>query len=302
MLALVAACGGGSGGGDDDGGLDAESFPAEFLRVECEAAVRCSDYETVARCEASVPIDRVFTQAVIGVAAGVVRFDAATAAACLDYRRNPDCRMQHRTHDDPCLRAYVGLVSNGEACQFDDECGSRRCVPTDPECEGDGCCAGTCMPRAEIRNVPIGGVCSADDNCIDAAYCDASGKCAALLPADAPCEETFDCAEPLFCNTIAAQPTCMRPAEPGAACEISPGCIDARDTCRAGTCQRRLEPGASCVEYFDCVGYAPCQDGICVVQPAAGDACDPAGQSCRGLTSCQDGVCTTPDPFPVCEG
>jgi hypothetical protein len=298
---VVMACGGGSGG---DNGLEAESFPAEFLRVECEAAARCTDYETVAKCEATVPIDRFYAQAVLGVAAGVVRFDARTAAACLDYRRNADCRSKHRTHDDPCLRVYVGLVANGAACEFNEECASRRCVVTDPSCEGDGCCAGTCMPSTEIRNVPIGGTCSSDGNCTDDAYCNALEKCAALVEVEgAPCEEVFDCAEPLFCNTVAAQPTCMRSAEPGAACDENvPGpCIDSRDTCLAGTCQRRLAPGASCVERFDCVGYATCEVGMCVAQLGAGDACDPAEQSCRGLTSCQDSVCTVVDPSPVCE-
>jgi len=305
VLVMIAACGGGDAKPDGGGDLDAASFPAEYLRILCEVAEHCGTYATAEQCRATVPFAGAFDQAVAGVAADVVRFDAEAAAACLESQRDDDCRdPRSRVHDDPCLRVYTGLVADGAACQYGDECASGGCDRTDPACEGE-CCAGTCEPDGpEEHDLPIGSPCSGDEYCVDTAYCNASAMCTALIADEgAACEDYTDCAAPLVCDVNAAQPVCRRPAEPGETCvaDRAGACADQRDRCIAGTCQRAVEPGATCdVDAFDCVFHAECVNGSCVARPTTGEACDPTGPRCMGVSPCRNGTCAAPPVTPVC--
>jgi hypothetical protein len=149
-----------------------------------------------------------------GVDSGKVIYDAAKAGGCLDYLKRvwSTCNLSPFVpnavadeDEEACAEFVVGTVAAGSGCFLAEECASRNCQQADPACfRLRQCCPGTCVAPPEPT--PVGGDCSAAQNCVAGSYC--------VIPPGAtthtcevpsttrgtPCTETLQCASPLYCD------------------------------------------------------------------------------------------------------
>ncbi len=307
LFGSAAAC----GGGDT---VEIDDYASAYLAAECAYQARCHGTEVAAGCSEpsnALPWFAAYTASLVGsVHAGVIAYDGARAADCLDALRTRSCSRAHERDRAPrCEAVFTGTLAAGQACMNDAACASGSCAA---DCAANQCCAGTCLGNARSAPVPValGAVCadptSGDASdiqaCVEGAYCDVEGtsRCTALRPAATACESTFQCGYGLAC--FGAPRICRVPPGLGAACLLVEGdswCDRGTECDRATmTCVRLTDEGEACDPAGDhCRGNLTCSDAtrLCTRYPAVGQACV---FHCDGRAYCRrtpeqvDGICT----------
>ena len=286
-------------------GQSVTDFYTSFDDTYCAAEVACDRQPDDATCKLALSNVTTSDQATLiaDVNAGIVKFDAAAANACLDQLMAAPC--EHANDWVSCLdAAFTGTVPNGGACFAGGECVSQTCEVQSTSCDpSTTCCPGTCVADPRIA---LGAACNANPSCVDGAFCDVSfGVCVPLVAtAGAACDATTgttsSCVGPLVCipdGPGAETGTCLAPAAEGATCSIyAPiACSDSRDYCSTTTrkCTPQAGVGLACSSDVPCQGVAICTNGVCVEKSAPGAACTPSttDNACLGLVQCVGGVC-----------
>ena len=322
-LTVVAGCGGGSGHTPP---ADFDAFLTQFLDTLCTLDVGCGSMPDMATCRATLQTDSTeFDTLRADIASGKVRFDSASASACIDYANHlyaGPCTLSMiaantaTAGENVCGKFLVGSVAEGGACFSSYECVSATCTLTDTTClRTRQCCAGTCAAAtAKPTPIPAGGDCSAPlagQDCVAGAYCRANGtsqtcQVPSKVVGTACTSAILDCASPLFCalDTAGGTGTCQPAAATGAPCNTVSSygvCDDLRDYCDKTTakCTPRIAVGAACdTTAANCVGYASCLGGTCVAMSTERGACNDAnGPSCLGDLECSatTSTCGFPD-------
>ena len=305
LVSVAAGCSGSSGSGP----IALADFHAAGMKAACHLNVFCGRSPDQATCLASAQEEpHFFVSLQALVAAGRIQYDGLKARTCLDeYDALTTCDrhvVNAPSFAAMCDEVLVGLVPEGGACFFDDECQNRGSCSGKTGCDDAfaECCAGTCTAGATV--VPAGGDCSAPPaNCEEGTTCvTSSGGLATCVPlavtVGASCA-SIACASSLICD--AQTKTCRLPSPEGGAC--TPGlngldCDDAHDFCDpTGHCTARLAIGAPCTRAAQaCVGWAACDatTSTCVALPLVGQPCA-SGDSplaCLGGVRCDPtGIC-----------
>jgi len=294
FMLLAAGCGGGDGAPP----ASVDDFYRRVNALACNRSVACAYMPDVATCLSTLQDRPDLATLQAGVDSGKVIYDAAKAGACLDYLKRvwSTCNLSPFVpnavadeDEEACAEFVVGTVAAGGGCFLAEECASRNCQQADPACfRLRQCCPGTCVAPPEPT--PVGGDCSAAQNCVAGSYC--------VIPPGAtthtcevpsttrgtPCTETLQCASPLYCDLdlttgTAVTGTCELYGTTGARCNPDVfSCEDARDYCDPATltCTRRLGVGATCdPEQQNCLFLAWCVGTTCVARSAVGGACTP---------------------------
>ncbi|GEM_PF-282086 len=163
----------------------------------------------------------------------------------------------------------------------------------DPECVGDGDCAGlvdspcqvaTCSDGScVVEDATDGTLCDDGNGCTQTDTCQA-GFCTGANPVVCPVPD--QCHDTGICDP--ATGTCSNPAEiDGTLCDDG-NAATGGDTCQGGLCL-----GEGCV----CNAFGPCCDG-CYARNEAGPCND--GDQCTQTDLCESGFCVGSDPV-VCE-
>jgi hypothetical protein len=309
MVAALSACGG-------DDGISIDQFPSRYADAACANVVTCKKAPDVATCKASIQIQtRAFETLVAKVKAKTIKYDASKASACISFIESASCSFTgfHSQPVDPCPTVFTGTVAAGGACIINEECGSNSpdCTQTDSTCDPTTtCCAGTCGGSATPPLAALGSDCTNAD-CVDTAYCDSTKKCAApIAMPGAACTEIDACANPMLCDLVATNHTCITPAAHGATCDpmaLLP-CSDERDYCdtTTKTCTSNVAVGQACggSNGAQCIAFSDCTNMLCVNRPAPGGTCtvDPQTQmgNCLNGNPCTNGQCMLPPPEAAC--
>ena len=287
--------------------LDAQ-IRARCLRgIRCEAVGR-SDWEEAQSCHPGRPREWEEARAAL-VDAGRVYFDAGRAAACLEGLTSSSCRES----PEACSQVFRGLVSPGDPCNIDAECGPAH------GCLGDTC-PSRCVPRPDLgepctfyygcregllcwrwtrdsmehrcqRAPGLGEPCILDVMCDRDALCNA-GRCESYQRGDGEsCADFwFRCADDLVCVGTGATATCGAGGAPGESCGEGAPC-GAGGRCVDGRCAAISLPGEPCASDSVCPTPFYCHDGRCIPLPMAGESCRAAGRCARGR--CIRGTCQT---------
>jgi hypothetical protein len=278
LCGMLIGCGGGSVAIDDLG--------SSLIDAQCDHYVACGEISSHDECVALLGQGASFDELVGSVNAGLVDYDGAKAQSCLDSFGGLSCDPsleENRVPNQDCIEAVKGTVADGGACKNSNECVSGSCALT--SCTM-ACCPGTCDPTPPAP-ADIGQSC-ATTSCVDGAFCNASGTCAALLAAGATCQSDNQCAYGTVCAGATAL-TCMAPPQKaGDACisrSGSPDCVIEGLYCGAGNkCAAYKDSGATCDPSNPCMFDLAC-NSTCGALPQIGDAC-PQFQ-CDGGAYCQ---------------
>lgn len=290
-ISLVACV----GGDDDGGGIAIADLGDAVVAAVCEQQVRCGQSPDLATCKATIGLGGL-DQLVALVEAGRTQYDSASAANCLDTLRNGSCTVSGFTGVAPasCDATFTGTAAEGAPCVANEECVSEDCEQTG-QCM-DTCCMGACA--AATVPAEIGGTCD-EEGCVLTAGC-SDGVCVARIAEGAACSDGSPCVLGTFCQPDESfmNFTCEGFPAHGEACRY--GCDELDDYCDMSTmiCAQRRAVGETCAGGGDCVGYATCESGACVVLPSqAGAACV---EQCLGNLECASGICMAREPEPVC--
>lgn len=255
---LLQACEGGANGGD----VAYDELPAAEIDAICDYMVHCGLAAGGSLCaDAWGGVLHPDPNLDAAVENGSVKYDEDAAKACLETIRGGACSSGFIFQGDApgsCDDIFKGTVADGGACWIDEQCVSKQCQTSG--C-ADACCEGMCV--AATPPAAIGEACG--DGCVDGAFCDSNGVCAALKQSGEACGGFDECAGGL-------------------------GCL-------AGTCQKGPAEGEPCVE-FQCALPLACDPGTvtCEPLPGEGEACVPAANNCKiGLTcSASSMTCSKP--------
>jgi hypothetical protein len=295
----------GCGGSDS---ISIDELPGALGQRVCARAVACRGAESQTACESTLFLaeDSGFQTVVAAVKRGTVKYDGASARACLDAITT-DCA--DLVEPPACDATFEGNVPAGGTCVISAECvGGGRCL--EPDTCTVSCCVGTC--EAVAAPAAIGGACDvlASKPCVDGAFCANDGTCTASRPVGAACSGSRDeCVAPAKClyRSDGSETCTIISTAPGAACDPGSnfGCGREDETCNptTSTCTQRALPGAACEGYGDCVGYATCDtaSGTCKPSPKLGEPCDNNnGVFCVGGLICPNGVCAAPTAGTAC--
>ena len=273
---------GGVGNGDGGGGSGSVSFDSycdDFAQMTCDVAQQCD-------CLGGLSIDLCISYQTMGcddevtepVEAGRMSYDPARGGQCLTQLRAiiSDCSLEDAYWPDACDLMLVGLVSEGETCDGDDECQNElecyddECVqvPTaNQSCHPDYDCADNlycgdddiCHPyRGDGQPCPEG-----DRVCDDDLYCDSrTVTCEPYITSGGSCTHApWDCDDDLYCSD--ASETCLPYPAVGLDCAGSDGdCADDLYCDENDVCRAQGDAGAGCSEDEQCVSDE-CADGVC---------------------------------------
>jgi hypothetical protein len=332
LAILAAACGGGSKGapGLGDGGTTytpattTQQFIDRIVDAECESMVRCGSLPDKSTCLDFFNMANAnFSSLAYSIDSGRVTRNPSAEAACFQAIASIPCSRDEagdKTLTTACQNVLVGTIASGGDCIDDTECKSGL------ECdEGSctaSCCAGICVTKKPLSEV--GGSCTGDSNCVDAAYCKQSynsttqeieGVCLARVATGSACTDYGSCASNAECVSATGSQTCVALAKDGASCASGVSCENIASYCdpAKSTCQPRLRENAACVlpdagasAAFSagCLGYSECKNGVCKRLPTAGQACSNPDAAvldeCFLVGKCVDGVCQADPPEPVC--
>lgn len=250
---------------------------------------------------------------------GLVEFDGAPAAQCLDELRaiaNDACSSSLSDLPQACRNAVTGTQSQGDPCAADRHCESNSCNEfADSFSEA---CYGACRaPRTTVgAGEPCGGdsgnICDPASNlvcnrrleepeCVEPGSVEKGGSCStpALCTGDLTCQ-FGTCAE----LTVKAEGEDCEFQESGPMKVCEPGLVCLADSV---TCQPPGEQGDECFVPFDCRYGLTCE-GADLAQDKPG-SCVPGdkmnGASCVFNDECATGLCdneTCVDPAEsICE-
>jgi hypothetical protein len=182
-----------------------------------------------------------------------------------------------------CAAAFIGLVSNGAACNDDVDCSNGYCA-------FGATCPGTCTAFKAS-----GAVCQGGSECGPGKVCDwnggASNVCLTPSPASAgqPCTYGYPyCALGLYCDYAQSTPTCTAKLAAGATCTGSTqGECAAGLSCAADLkCRPYVGAGADCSVQQCGSGFYCSSIGRCVATPVAGGDCTDPGAGCLDSSYC----------------
>jgi len=192
---------------------------------------------------------------------------------------------------------YKSAFCNGTRDQREPTC-PTACTTND-DCDMDAHCAGNQC----IANLPDGGACTADGDCMNGhcnhGFCCAKGDCCAV---DTDCDPAMysappSCTDMAMCQGARMVPACVdsmceqRMEDDDTACDrnvIANACGDLPVKCRGGADQKPPPPCAT----GTCGGFAAstCNEGaFCWQNRCQPD--QPDGESCTNDASCQSGHC-----------
>jgi hypothetical protein len=279
--------------------VDLNNLHDEDLDALCDQLLRCGEVSSHDTCVAL--LDRVLSTARIeaGAKAGAIKYDADKAGECLDAIADQSCdpaSKNARIQPQACTDAIKGTRKQGESCFFGGECETKSC--TLPGTCTMACCAGTCDPPPP-PDAAIGQPCEAAP-CVEGAYCNAAGTCAALIAEGQACEFDDECAYDTSCIGATGAKTCKRSPKIGDPCLDDGGaltCIVGGTGCDATMhCVARLDAGATCDPQRSlCKGDLICDatSNKCSAAPGTGQPCTigcAAGNYCE-LGTTGSGTC-----------
>lgn len=300
-LVVVAGCG---GDGRPDINTSPDSVCSDVAQVACfdmyqccsegeiEKALGVSDPRTEAQCvdDVGAICERQLAAFDFSLKNKHVRFDAKLMNACLQAFVAPDDTCVAVTAMKPwteacMMSAWVGIVGDGETCDFGYECS------TDSFCSSNRLCT----------PLPTDGKPCSIQGCASGLFCDV-GTCHPLLAQGATCTSTLQCQKGLFCDTAAVMRTCTPLHANGEACTGNASCTS--NNCLPGTCAGTQ---TTCFTDANCFGHCADDSSFCTTdgQCAAG-TCSISGATCFAQADCgtTGGTCN----FPVkclaaqCEG
>jgi hypothetical protein len=311
LLLLVAGCG--------QSPPTAGDFPAGFARAVCEVQARCRNQARYLeqQCEEetaglySGDLDK-------AVGRGKAVFDPRQAQACIDGMRGRGCEPAPPEINQACERAVIGMIAQGQPCDWIFECAAGRCEPASTgacpaACAAGGSegapCAGTpCDLRAGLRCIgsvcsrlrAAGDSCKSSTDCAAGLFCSALERCAVRGSEQASCDIDEECGVGLFCDLSREGGLCRKrfvqgePCTTGSPDAIRFACGDGL-VCRGfsfaktgsipGVCAPAGEPGATCVANAQLTGCAEglvCAGGSCADKTVNGP--------CAQDADCRDGV------------
>jgi hypothetical protein len=255
-LSVFGLLGGLLGGCQDGLSVDAtdDTFCDEFAEVACHNMYQCcseaqienelgvSEPRTEAQCREDKRRLCVRSTASLrdSLAAKRVAFNAEPLNSCLTALLAPDDTCSTYVAELPWTEAcegevWTGLVAMGGNCFFDHDCAG---APKSAECGPDQKCVA----------LPTAGFPCPGGTCAEGFFCGSGGTCQAQLAENAPCIDSSQCREDLFCDTTAMpMPICTAQKPGGQACTSDLGCI-------SGDCV----PGKCAVTNFSCYSDSQC--------------------------------------------
>jgi len=327
LLVCLAACGEDSSGGPY---VPVDMIATSYKDALCKHLVMCGSFADQPTClAANVPSNfTVDPNEVAAVLAGKMYYDGGKAAACFAAIAAATCDrtdLDSRTTPKACTALFRGAEKAGGACAFDTECISNTCSRT---CGELTCCQGTCVgdtPPQTLADAQIGESCNFNGRvCVQGAYCDTTGTCAALKPANVACNSQSECDYGLYCTGSPTQ-TCKTLPTTGQPCAPDYQCRNEGEYCSSTTqmCTKVGLPGATCNSSSECSSYDRCDFTAmtCTTYPSVGQSCSavgrcndagtycdsttqictatkPAGDSCTTSTQCASAFCDT--TFGLC--
>jgi hypothetical protein len=206
------------------------------------------------------------------VSSGVLSYDPAKGAACLDQIANHDCDLYGTV--PPCMSAVAGHVPTGGACSTAEQVLFTVCAPGN-HCSSKGMsCGGTCQAYAQV-GAPCGYTSeNGSVDCVEGASCQLNTDvCVADAGEGQPCEgpQDGDCVDGLYC--------------------------EGGTTSTAGVCRKRKTSG-SCASGGECGGNYVCAGSpgskTCRKAKLVGEACTPGMGECYPyvIWCGSDGQCT----------
>jgi len=276
----LLACSADSGSSDPFGPSSTpvafESYCTEYAQMTCDVAQTCG-------CLQGVPIQY-----------------------CLSYQGS-DCHdsvelpvQSGRRRYDPsaagqCLAETQAII---EDCSLDGVEWPTACdqmlvgqVPAGGSCDSDGDCVGTleCDGDHCLALPTDGAACHPQYGCATGNFCGQDGLCHGYRGAGAPCPEgSVACASELYCRP--SSQTCEPYEGPGASCAGATGACRSGLYCSSGSqsCQPYPSNGQSCADSGgSCADDSYCgDDSLCHAEL-------PAGASCTSGAQCLSGSCTS---------
>ncbi|MCA9575975.1 MAG: hypothetical protein R3B40_26260 [Polyangiales bacterium] len=213
---------------------------------------------------------------------------------------------------DTCA-SFPSVFCNGMPTQTRPPCGSTCTL--DSQCDMGSHCDSVCIP-----NIPDGGVCDEDSDCVAGhcqnGYCCASGVCCSTA---ANCPASFRspsaCGNTTTCQGTRSDATCtMSQCGTVAGVPDDSGCNTSSVSSNCGTypsvtCNGAVDQTApvcatSCTVDGDCDANAHCDNGQCLLDVANGEVCDEnsdcTSSHCMNGFCCASGdCCATPTNCPA---
>lgn len=304
--------------------ISMSEYVSSLPAAVCSQAIRCGSIGASERasCErrlaAAIDAPGGAYSRSAAVAAGRLRFDGESAAACLRHIERGRCGLDggNRNEFVACQRVFRPLVENG-ACQSGGECRSLVCEGSGQGRSGcPGVCAAStrcnyltcgneefcdpqtqqCMPRRGS-----GGRCdtpAAHDFCQPGLVC-IDNTCRPPNPAGAACLGQEQCAAGLFCDPATLQ--CRERLADGGACATQAFCRDGlvciatSTTPDSGVCKTVLDFPSACDPALStgaCPIHAYCDptSRTCVERTQTGGSC--ASEPCSGFLYCDEATQT----------
>jgi hypothetical protein len=164
------------------------------------------------------------------------------------------CAAGFTGHDCSINCGATSQCPDGNACNNNSQCGTRRCV------------GGICIPP----------------------------PCAGHCTSGAPCGANSDCGSQVCTNSTCQPPACSPHCAPGAACSDNGNCSSfvctgATNTCGPPRCSPNCNQGAPCGDDSDCRAQV-CENGLCQ-PPACSPSCG-TGELCNSNGDCRSRSCS----------
>ncbi len=265
-------------------GIDYADFADEQRDATCGYYVRCGSFGTFNDCRAYFErFEGANTSFGAAIDAGKIRFNEDTAEDCIDAFDDLDCDLadQDAQSLEVCDYVFSGTLAFNEACAFNAECESERCIV--PDCS-DACCIGTC---GEPRVYPgVDEPCS--NVCDDGLYCGFDQICHPYALEGEPCNALITCVEPYYCSRTTD--TCARRPERGEPCDGP--CASEGLVCNSDAlCVDAGVSGDPCITANDCSIYYICDIDkrtceLPIQQPALDN-----GKPCTANSECKSRYC-----------
>jgi hypothetical protein len=229
-----------------------------------------------------------------------IQYDAAAAMACV--AETQAAATACRTAPACTPQVEKGLVPDGQACSFDEECATGSfCVRSDDT---------SCTQRVCTSPAPVGSPCVPFPGCVPEGVCDGvPPTCIAATLGDvgAACGDrsTALCKDGLFCmvdpmSTVGAGTCQPTPTPPAGGCLSDIDCDVVYEFCDADmTCKPRIAAGQSCLDHpSGCQLLAACdpQTNRCRSGGRAGQPCSSVFNLCFFDSTCD----FTNAKAPVC--
>jgi hypothetical protein len=296
VLAVAAACGVEDrvlSSGSSPGSVDMDTAIARFALASCDRLQTCSPPVIIAnhgnydRC-----IER--TKLINTWISGLPDVDHSPSfyVDCAVAWNNRPCEdIFSPVPMAACRRP--GKRTNGQPCNFADQCTSGFCKQNGYEC-------GTCADQPAT-----GSSCEKNQDCNETDWCMPDKTCHMAGGLNQPCSDNLKCRDDLTCSggvCIARQATV------GGSCDIASARFcdflnEGMYCTSSGTCAAAAvkSPGESCGPGTYCSATSFCSNGTCVAAAADnGGACGDSGPYCEWPATCVAGKCQGPTSVALC--